>query len=293
MLLGDNILLVIQKLFYNLVMQKKMVVALKEIVRVTVLAIRNFRDHGDAVRAAALAFYGVLSIFPLLLFLVFIGATVLASDTAQDTVIGYLDYVLPVSADNIESVIHYTLVRRGSIGLIAGVGLLWSGSSVFGVLLKTLNAIWGGAARPYWQRRVLAALFVLVLGIVFAALFYLAPILGFVIKSFGIGNSQFVVPIVEFLFAVIVCYLLFRVFPNCSVSRSFALIGALVSGGLFEIVKLIFSAYINLAIVKYGYVYGSIAWVVALGWWLYLEGIVFFFGAEVGAALDKEAGNLA
>lgn len=249
---------------------------------------QNFHAHECSLRAASLAYYGLFSIFPLILFLVYLGGDVIATDQARTAIDIYLNRIFPVNLDDINSVIDQTLQARGPIGFVGGVGLVWSASSVFGVLESALSIIWGGSPRPFWKRRLLASLSVLALSMLFLSSFFIQPILGLVLGGIEVPFSEDLGSIIEWLFIIIASYLVFRIFPNNRVRKKPALIGA-VSVSLFvSVARAVFESYLNSAFVNYGYIYGSLAWIVALAIWSYLAGILFFVGAEIGATLQQE-----
>lgn len=255
-----------------------------EVIWSTVL---SFGEHECALRAAALAYYGLFSIFPLLLFLIFLGSKVLTSAQTLEMLNNYIDQVLPVNTASLKLLIDRTLQARGSIGLVGGLGLLWGGSSVFGVLEAALSVIWEGEPRPFVQRRALAATFVLVLSMVFIVSLNLGPIISWLWLDDGSLYKLWLNRGLGFGLVVLTCFLLFRIFPNREISWQPALAGALLAGTAIEIAKTLFGLYLNSAFVNYGYVYGSLAWLIALALWTYLVSVLFFFGAEFGSTLDK------
>jgi membrane protein len=246
--------------------------------------IRRVTEHEIAVRAGSLAYYGLFSIFPLLLFLIYIGSVLLTTETVRNALPLFLNQLIPLSTENVETIIDQTVKARGPIGILSAIGLLWTASSVFGVLEMSLSVIWNGKPRTFWQRRVLAASTVLVLSILFIGAFTLGPVASWLWTTDD--YSAWLNFATGFGLISVTCFLMFRIFPNRDVSWQPALAGAVLSGGLIEIAKSIFDWYLTSAFANYGYIYGSIAWIVALCIWTYVVSALFFLGAEFGAVLD-------
>jgi membrane protein len=246
-----------------------------------------YTADGCSLWAAALAYYGLFSIFPLLLFLIFLGsATVAASDTSL-----LLDQLLansfPVETENLTRIVNQALASRGSIGLLGGIGLLWSASAVFTVLEAALNKIWGGASRPFWGRRLLASASILILSIAFVASLTVGPFVSLLASAAPLSGVKRFSGLLTFGLLVLTSYLLYLAFPNRRVPRLPALAGALFSSLLLVLARYFIDIYLHSAFTNYGAVYGSLSWILYLALWTYIVGTLFLFGAEFGAALAR------
>src|SRR3972149_9261735 len=135
-------------------MQVFIIEHLKTTWRLIVETYNKCDQDSCATLAAALAFHSFFSIFPMLLFLIYIGSQVLQTEGVRELLSSGLIQFLPTGGDSISEVISATLDLRGSIGLVGGVGLVWSASSVFAVLEIALNRIWKSRRRPYWRTRL-------------------------------------------------------------------------------------------------------------------------------------------
>ncbi len=255
--------------------------------KLIVEALASFRNHHCSRWAAALAYYGIIAIFPLILFIIFMGGKFLQTADARQLLDSTMLTTVPFAMDNINEIIDQTINSSSSLGIISILGLIWSGSGVFNVLVAAMNVIWDAKPHPYWQRRVMAAMSVLILGIVFLASFFLLPILSWFGSALGLKNYTLYSSLFEIIIGVLTIYLIFRIFPNRTIKKRAAFIGALIGICLIEIAKYGFMAYLGTVIERYGSIYGSIAWVVALGLWMYLLGILFFLSAEIGAGLER------
>jgi len=89
---------------------------------------------------------------------------------------------------------------------------------------------------------------------------------------------------------VLLLGLLYRMLPNRSVTWRAALAGASLAGFLWQIAKAIFAWFITSGLNNYGLVYGSLASIVSLLLWIYLSGVIVFFGAAFGSVLEVQVG---
>jgi membrane protein len=249
--------------------------------------LRNYTEHECAVRSASLAYYGLFSVFPLILFLFYLGSQFLSVEETRETLNAHLEQLLPGNVAIFQAVIGQAINVRRSVGIISGIGLIWTASAVFSVLELGLNVVWESVPRPFVRRRLLGAAVVVLLSVLFLISVMLGPLLEFVLRNLG-WDQAWVGPVVSFWAIALTCFLLFRYFPSRAIPWRPALAGAVLAGFLIEAAKHIFSYSLGLAMTNYGYIYGSLAWVIALVFWTYLVGLLFFLGAEFGAALERQ-----
>ncbi len=242
------------------------------------------------LRAAALAYQGLFSLFPLLLFLIFIGGQLLAGGDVRGSLDEFLSQAVPTEGalDFIQEIIDQSVRNRGSIGLVGGLGLLWTSSSLLNNLTTSLNAIWGAPRRPVWRRRLVAIAGVLSLGTLFlvAIVFSALPALPFIDRSnplWGLLDLGMGV-VVE----VALLWVIYRWLPNVSVRAAPSLIGALLATGLWEVAQSAFRFYVTSALTNFDAVYGTLGSVIGLILWAYFTGFILFLGAELAAALQRE-----
>jgi membrane protein len=245
-----------------------------------------YGKHECTRHAASLAYFGIFSIFPLLLLMVYIGSFFISSESSRQVIDNYLIQIFPIASENVNRIIDQTLSARKSIGLIGGIGLLWSGSAVFNSLEISLSRIWGSKPRSFWRRRVLAVLSVFALGLVFVASIFLGPLSGWLYDTWLFPWRQVLGSVFEIVIITISLLLLYRIFPNKSVRWGPAFLGSLCSAILIVVAKFIFGIYIGIVIKNYGLVYGYLAWFLALSLWVYLLAVLILLGAELAAAMQ-------
>jgi membrane protein len=240
------------------------------------------------LRAASLAYHLLLSLFPLLLFLIYIGSNVLSAQGTRQALNRYLDEVIPAAANTVSGVVDQTIDARGTIGLIGGALLLWSGSAVFSLLSTALNVIWDADPRPFWRKRILAIVTVLIIGSLFIVSMWLSALVSWPWQGMLTTLWLWLSRGIDLFVTVLLLGLVYRMLPNRIVPWRAAFIGAFLAGTLWQIGKVLFGWFLISGLPNYGLVYGSLASVVILMLWTYLSGLIIFLGASLGSALEKE-----
>lgn len=261
---------------------------LKRIWRLVRRTHRVFVEGECPVRAASLAYHLLLSIFPLLLFLIYVGSNVLQVEETRQALDRYLDEVIPAAANSIRMVIDQTVEARETVGLIGGVLLLWSSSAVFISLSTALNVIWDAIPRPFWRRRILAIVTVLIIGSLFIVSIWFSALVSWPWQGRLTTFWQWVSLGVDLIVTVILLGLVYRMLPNRFVPWRAAFAGAFLAGTLWQTGKVLFGWFLISGLPTYGLVYGSVASVVILMLWTYLSGLIILLGASFGSALENE-----
>jgi membrane protein len=249
----------------------------------------KYNQDNCAMLGAALAFHSFFSIFPLLLFLVYLGGDLLASSIAYDYLSSSLVQFLPTGVDIITEIIRTTSEVRGSIGLIGAAGLLWSASSVFTVLETALNRIWKAQPRGYWRKRIMATASIVTLSLLFVASVSFGQFLPRLLELIPLPGLQTLGSILVFAVLILVLYVFYQVFPNRKIPLRPAITAGLVAAVSIVFARFLFDIFINSTFANYGSIYGSVAWIVSLALWSYVVANLFLIGAELGAVLEERA----
>ena len=251
--------------------------------------VHMFSRHECAARAAALAYHLLFSLFPLLLFLVFLGGQFLQGANVKEVLFPYLETAMPAIAGNVERIVEQTLEARDSIGVIGGLLLLWSASGVFSVLTAALNSIWEAPARPYWRRRMISVLAVILVGILFLATIPLSTLTSWVRGQSNGGVNHFLGLLLDIVVLTLLFWAMYRILPNKRVDPRTSLIGAGVAAGGWKLAQVGMVGYLSSGLTNYGLVYGSLASVVVLMIWSYLSGTILLYGASLAVVLESDA----
>ena len=254
--------------------------------------VESFETHKNSKSAAAIAYYTLFSIFPLLLFILYGASFIFTSAESRLVLSNYLQNLFPYGAENLSEIIEETWKARGSIGLVSGIALLWGGSSIFSVLEVSLSQIWNTLPRPFYRRRLLGILAVITLMIIFITSFFIGPLTSLLLDHSRISQQTLSYSI-EMVSLTIVMMLLYRIFPNETVNWSAAFSGAFSAAVLVMVAKFGFRLYTILVIQRSGLLYGSLTWFLILALWVYLVAVLTLFGAEFAAAFQHRQRILA
>ena len=260
-------------------------------------------DHAQGL-GAALAFYSIFSLAPLLLIVIAIAGLVFGQEAAQGQIIGQIqDLVGEESAKAIQSMIEEA--RKPAAGIIAtvlAIVLLFLGATgVFAQLQEALNIIWRVEAKPeqgMWKifkdrfislLAVLGTGFLLLVSLVISAglsaigttLEHVLPVPGFLLQLINFLVSF---AIVTFLFAMI-----YKLLPDRSIQWSDVWIGASITSLLFTIGKFVIGVYLGKSDV--GIAYGAAGSLVVILIWVYYASQIFLFGAEFTAVYAHVRGS--
>lgn len=241
---------------------------------------------------AALAFYSVLSLAPLLVIAIAIAGLVFGEEAARGQVVEQMGGLVgKQGAEAIQTMIANA--RKPESGIIAAVigvaSLLFAATGVFGELHDAMNTIWevqpkpGGGVMGFIKDRFLS--FTMVLGIAFLLLVSL--VLTTALAATGKYLSSLVpfaavMQVLNFVisFAVITLLfaMMFKLLPDVKIGWSDVWIGAVITGLLFTLGKLLIGLYLGHSSI--GSAYGAAGSFVVLLVWVYYSSQILFFGAE-------------
>ena len=115
----------------------------KEFLSLCKKASRDVLVDKGFTNAAAIAYYAIVSLFPLLLLLISIVGFLLQDDSAEKIVgLAWL-YLPPRSLEFIRENIHSIIQSRDSLTVLSAIGLLWSASLMFDAINEAINTAWG------------------------------------------------------------------------------------------------------------------------------------------------------
>ncbi len=253
---------------------------------------RTWNAHNTPRIGAALAYYTVFSMAPILVIAIAVAGMVFGADAARAEVSVQLQGLLgEAGAKTIEEVIKNA--DRGHTGIVAtvigAVTLLVGASSIFGELQGALNLIWSAPpARPrgllsMLQNRFLSFAMVLVIGflllvslVVSATLSGLQGTLGGLIASPALAQVLNVV--VSVLVTTSLFALIYKVLPDVQIAWHDVGVGAFVTSLLFALGKQLIGLYLgNSALAS---AYGAAGSFAVLLVWIYYSAQLILLGAE-------------
>jgi membrane protein len=261
--------------------------------------VREFKEDNLTDWAAALTYYGILSIFPALLALVSVLG--LIGQSATQPLIDNLGSIAPGPAKQIlTSTLQNLQKSQGAAGILFIVGLagaLWSASGYVAAFMRASNAIYDvGEGRPIWKTlpvRVGVTIVTLaLLAISAVAVVVTGPLAKQVGNVVGLGSVAvtvwdiakwpFLILIVSFVFA-----LLYWAAPNVKHPKfQWVSPGGLLAVLLWIVASAAFAFYVaNFS--SYNKTYGSIGGIICFLTWLWISNVAVLLGAEFNAELER------
>ena len=236
--------------------------------------------------AAAIAFYAVMSIFPLVLLVVVIGSSLGGEAFASLVVTVVADYLTPQT----ETLIEQTIIDgpgRGGAGFVSVIVLVWSGLKVFRGLSVAFSVIYGADTTSSFLETVFQAIIVIVaIGIGFLAMFVLNSIAHLVAPT---GIYLRLTPIAIFVLLIILFFPVYLVFPTPTPQLRAVLPGTVFAAGGWAILGELFGLYAANATTFA--LFGVIGGFLLLLTWFYFGALIVLIGAEINSLLAQQTGT--
>jgi membrane protein len=260
--------------------------------------VREFKDDDLTDWAAALTYYGVLSLFPGLLVLVSLLG--LFGQSATQPLVDNLTSLAPGPARDLLTTTIENAQKSQAAGLAFAIGIaaaLWSASNYVGAFMRVSNHIYEiEEGRPFWKLRplqiALTVVMVVILAIVLVAVVVSGPVAQTIGNLIGLGDEAVTVfniakwPIIAVIFALMLAGL-YYIGPNVKHPK-FQWVSP---GGLFAVVgfviaSLLFAFYVT----KFppNPTYGAIGGFILFLTWLWISNVVILLGAEMNAEMERQ-----
>ncbi len=269
--------------------------------------VREFGDDNLTDWAAALTYYGVLSIFPALLALISILG--LFGTSATGPLLDNVGAFTPGAAKDIVTAAIENLEKsQGAAGFLFVLGLagaIWAASGYIGAFIRASNVVWDvKEGRPIWKtiplRLGITVVMLVLLAVTALAVVVTGPLAERVGDLVGLGNTAvliwdiakwpILVVIVSFMFA-----LLYYAAPNVR-QPGFRWVspGGVLAVLLWIVASAVFALYVaNFG--SYNKTYGSLGGLIVFLVWLWISNIAVLLGAEFNAEVERgrqiEAGH--
>ncbi|MBR6089733.1 MAG: YihY/virulence factor BrkB family protein [Anaerolineaceae bacterium] len=246
--------------------------------------------------AAAIAYYFLFSIFPLLLFVVIFLSYFLDISYVQDVLIHFVQEIIPGSEVLIYENLQNILTNRGSTSIIASVSLLWSGSGVINSIISNIQKAYPESnMRGFFINRALAIalilLSVVLIGglLVFSLVFDLSDALAFFNIELTKPISRIISIVSTYVLPILILYLigfiLYHDIPTAKVDRQAARIAALLFAVVWRAFTTLFGNYVLSPMNRYDLLYGSVTVIVLLLLYMYFTAFIILYPAHLAAAI--------
>jgi membrane protein len=262
-------------------------------------AMREFSDDNVTDWAAALTYYGVLSIFPMLLAL--ISLLGLFGASATQPLLDNISSVAPGPAkDIVTQAIQNLQKSQGAAGVIFFVGLaaaIWSASGYVGAFMRASNDIWDvEEGRPAWKTVPLRLAVTVLLLVLLTASALAVVLTGPLAKSIGdivgLGSTAVTVwdiakwPVLILVVSFMIA-LLYYASPNVKHPKfQWVSPGSILAVVLWIVASALFAFYVA-SFSSYNKTYGALGGVIVFLTWLWITNNVILLGAEFNAELER------
>ncbi len=264
----------------------------------------DWNDDNAPRLGAALSYYTVFSLAPLLLITISIAGLVFGQDAAQGRIVSQIDGLLgKEGALAVEAILENA--RKPAAGILATlagvVTLLFGATGVFNELRSSLNTVWEvetpSSGGLFGMVRARFVSFTMVLGIGFLLLVSLALSAGLAAVDVSLNalfpSAAVVLPALNLIVSLGVVTLLFaliyKVLPDVAIEWRDVWFGAAVTAALFTLGKLAIGLYLGRGSV--GSAYGAAGSLVVILVWVYYAAQILFFGAELTQVYARKHGS--
>lgn len=253
-----------------------------------------FQDRGTLF-AAAISYYGLVAIIPLLLLAIAVLTYVIGSSAgARAEIEKFLINVIPVGSDVIKQNLEILSRQSSLLGGLGILGLLWVGTQVFVTIQDVMNIAMGAEQRVAFVWARLTALVTLIaagafLGLSLGITSLLAALHGMK-HPINLDGLQFILSFIgvllPFVLSAIAFTIAYRFLPTRRIGNKGPIIGGVIAGILFELAKHGFSWYVA-HVARVRYLYGSLGGIIGIVVWIYLASIIVVVGAEVASVFYR------
>ena len=256
-------------------------------------AVSSWSDDYAPSMGAAIAYYTVFSIAPLLLIVISVAGLVFGQEAARGEIVAQLGGLMGADAAKaIEGlIVSVSKPGKGVLSSIVGVVVLLVGATtVFGELQDALDRIWRAPARAksgLWglvRARVLSFGLILAVGFLLIASLVVSAGLSALGKWWAplFGGWEVLLQVVNFAVSfgliTVIFALIYKIMPRVRVAWHDVWIGSAVTALLFTIGKFLIGLYIGKSSVASGF--GAAGSLVVILVWVYYSAQIFLLGAE-------------
>lgn len=255
--------------------------------------ISNWGLHRCSAQSAALAFYTIFSLAPVLVIVITLAGVAFGEEAVRGQIFQEFEGLMGKDAAVLVQEVLKSAARPASGRLPAVIGvvtLLLGATAIFGQLQDALNNVWSvapkpGAALTTLLRKRLHS-FALVVGIGFLLLVslvlsaalsgfsrYLERVLDLPVDFLQIANFAVSFAVITLLFAMT-----YRILPDVKIAWRDVWLGSILTSLLFVVGKTLIGLYLGRTGVASAY--GAAGSLVVILLWVYYSSLIFFFGAE-------------
>lgn len=259
-------------------------------------SIRAFSYDNCLTMAAAISFYALFSLLPLMFLLfAFIGSILGTETQLFERILEFVKDSLPYLSDSIVEDIKGLIANRKVFGWIGIIMLIWSAEFVILAIRDAMNLIFGEAEKMgFIKTRIVVwgvffiwcAVFLISIGLPIAA-----EILGRVkIAVFDIDISYYVAKSITFKYflpgviMIIAVAFIFKIMAGKNIKARHAILGSVIFSVLWEAAKHLFALYLA-HFGSFNKMYGSLGAIMIMLLWIFYSAVILLFSAEFIASV--------
>ncbi len=267
--------------------------------------VRKFQNDDPIIYSAAIAFFTIFSLPPVLIIIIQIAGGILGEQAVRGEITAQFQGLIGKgSAQQIEEIIkNVDTSQSGTVATIIGVAtLLFSATVVFSFIQKALNSIWGVRPKPkrgfvkFVVDRLLSFSMVVTLGFfLLVSLFIDAALAIFrdYINEVFSTHTGLLMQLINFIFSLLVVTfifaMIFKVLPDARIKWKDVRIGAFVTAVLFTIGKYIIG--FILGSTNIASTYGAAGSLAAILLWVFYSTVILLLGAEFTKVYTERRGR--
>jgi len=267
-------------------------------------AVGEFLDESPFQLAAAVSFFTLLSLSPLVLVVVGAAGLVWSADAVRTQLLAQIEQLIgPAGAETVSTVLTNTFdPGRSALSIVIGIATLLVGATTaFAQLQAALNRIWNVEAAPtqsaVWgliRSRLLSLTLVLVLGFLLLVSLAVSTVLAALhthvagLAPAGGGLWRVAEFMVSCTAIAILIAAIFKVLPDVRIAWPDVWFGAVVTSILFGVGKFLIGLYLGFASIASSY--GAAGSVVVFLLWVYYSSLIILFGAQLTQTYARRRG---
>jgi len=253
--------------------------------------------------AAALSYYTLLSLAPLVLMTVAVAGLVFERATVERRIVTEMGLLIGSEGSEVVQTVlrHARDPAKGTLSVVIGTAVLLLGATtVFAQLQSSLNRIWKveesshGSAGMLWlfvKERLLSLAMVLAVGFLLLVSLVISAAVAAIGEALGgVSNAGIVLEALNLLVSLVVVTLLFatifKVLPDARVAWRDVWVGAVTTSVLFTVGKSLIGLYLGRTSI--GSPYGAAGSLVVMTVWVFYASMIVFLGAELTYLRSKQ-----
>jgi membrane protein len=252
--------------------------------------IEGMGNDGASEMVGAIAYYVILSLFPLLLGVISVLGFFLSSESVQASIILFVEDNLPAAKDLLQENIAGIIQMRGTLVVFSVLALFWSAGAMFSAISRGVNRAWGLNVRHPLIVRKLRDITMSLSACVF---FYIIMTSSAVLVSFNPGGAigsviaNMGIYALVFLMMFFIFLVIYKTMPVTKTYWRHIWPGALFAAVAFEIARIVLVFYFSYFAPRIALLYGSVAAFIIILIFAYYVSFILIVGAEISSEYSR------